>query len=54
VLVAHNGAEVASLLASLDRRTAARIGRAARERVLRDHTYERRAAQVEEILGAAA
>lgn len=54
VLVAHDGAEVASLLASLDRRTAARIGRAARERVLRDHTYERRAAQVEEILGAAA
>jgi spore maturation protein CgeB len=50
VLVARNGAEVAELLASLDPERARRIGEAAHERVLAEHTYHRRAAQVEAIL----
>jgi spore maturation protein CgeB len=54
VLVAHDGAEVAELLGGLDRAEARAIGEAARARVLRDHTYARRAAQLEEILAVAA
>jgi spore maturation protein CgeB len=54
VLVAHDGAEVAELLAGLGRDQARRIGEAARARVLRDHTYARRAVQLEEILAVAA
>lgn len=50
VLLAGDGAEVAELLAGLDRERAARIGEAARERVLAEHTYDRRAAQVEAVL----
>lgn len=50
VLVAADGAEVAELLAGLDRERATRIGEAARERVLAEHTYDRRAEQVEAVL----
>jgi spore maturation protein CgeB len=52
VLVAEGGAEVASLLAGLDREQTREIGAAARERVLAGHTYDRRAEQVEAILEA--
>jgi spore maturation protein CgeB len=50
VLVARDGAEVAELLAGLEPEGAAAIGEAARERVLAEHTYDRRAEQVEAIL----
>jgi spore maturation protein CgeB len=53
ILVARDGAEVAELLGGLDRERAARIGAAARERVLAAHTYADRAAQVEAILAGA-
>ncbi|MCB0325811.1 MAG: glycosyltransferase [Bdellovibrionales bacterium] len=49
-LVAANGEEVADLLRHLDDGSAAKIGAAARERVLAQHTYARRADQVESIL----
>jgi spore maturation protein CgeB len=54
VLVAEDGRDVARHLEALTREAAARIGAAARERVLRDHTYAQRAEQVEAILGVAA
>jgi spore maturation protein CgeB len=54
VLVARNGEEVASLLADLDPDRARRIGAAAYKRVLAEHTYTKRAAQVEETLKAVA
>jgi len=50
VLVARDGAEVAALLDGLDPPRAARIGAAARARVLAEHTYMQRAQQVEAIL----
>jgi spore maturation protein CgeB len=50
VLVAHNGAEVAALLARLDANTARRIGDAARRRVLAHHTYGHRATLLEAVL----
>ena len=50
VLVARDGDEVARLLAGVDSERAARIGRAAQARILRDHTYARRAAQVDQLL----
>jgi spore maturation protein CgeB len=50
VLVAADGAEVAELLTGLDPARARAIGEAALERVLAEHTYERRAAQVERVL----
>jgi spore maturation protein CgeB len=53
VLVARNGAEVADLVASLDPERARAIGEAALERVLAEHTYDRRGAQVEAILAGA-
>ncbi len=49
VLVARDGAEVARLIRELDPERARAIGRAARERVLRDHTYEQRASLVESL-----
>jgi spore maturation protein CgeB len=49
VLIARDGAEVARLIRELDPERARSIGYAARERVLRDHTYERRAALVESL-----
>jgi spore maturation protein CgeB len=50
VLVARDGEEVAELLADLDRDRARRIGAAALARVLAEHTYAERAAQVEALL----
>ncbi|MCW2978882.1 MAG: hypothetical protein JWO14_609 [Solirubrobacterales bacterium] len=52
VLVAEDGAAVADLLDGLDPERARAIGEAALERVLAEHTYDRRAAQVEAILEA--
>jgi len=54
VLVAANGDEVASHLEELTPARARRIGEAARRRVLAEHTYAHRAAQVERILSGAA
>jgi spore maturation protein CgeB len=50
VLVARDGTEVAELLEGLDTERAREIGEAAQERVLSEHTYDRRAEQVEAIL----
>jgi spore maturation protein CgeB len=50
VLVARDATAVAGHLGSLDRGRAAAIGRAARDRVLAQHTYARRAVQVEGLL----
>ncbi len=50
MLVAHDGAEVAELLAGLTRTQASEIGRAARRRVLAEHTYYHRALAVEQLL----
>jgi spore maturation protein CgeB len=54
VLVARDGAEVAALLEGLDPDRARAIGEAALERVLAEHTYDRRAEQVEAVLEGAA
>ncbi len=51
VLVAGDGAEVAALVDALTPQRARRIGGRARARVLAEHTYAHRAAQVEELLG---
>ena len=45
------GADVAELLDALDPGEARRIGAAARERVLAEHTYDRRVDELEAILG---
>jgi spore maturation protein CgeB len=50
VLVAGDGHEVAHLLDRLTPARAEKIGLAALDRVLRDHTYDRRALQVEDVL----
>ena len=52
VLVARNGEEVAELLTGLSPERAREIGARAQQRVLAEHTYAHRAAQVEELLGA--
>jgi spore maturation protein CgeB len=54
VLVARDGAEVAELLHGLDPERARAVGEAARARVLAEHTYAHRAAQVEETLAVLA
>ena len=57
VLVARDGAEVAEHVAALTPERARAVGRAALRRVLAEHTYAHRAAQVEAVLegrGAAA
>jgi spore maturation protein CgeB len=51
VLVARDGDEVARLLADLDADRARRIGGAARQRVLAEHTYAHRAVQLDALLG---
>jgi spore maturation protein CgeB len=51
VLVARDGAEVAAHVLGLTPARARQIGRAARARVLAEHTYDHRAAQLEEVLG---
>jgi spore maturation protein CgeB len=50
VLVARDGAEVAKRLRELTPRAARAVGDRARRRVLAEHTYTRRAAQVESLL----
>src|SRR4051794_20846748 len=54
VLVASDGSEVAAHVADLDRERARQIGAAARRRILAEHTYDRRAAQVEAVLAQGA
>ncbi|MDX3924962.1 MAG: glycosyltransferase [Shinella sp.] len=49
VLVARDGQDVADLLAGLTEERAAAIGRRALERVLREHTYEHRAAEADRL-----
>lgn len=49
-LVAENGEEVATILKNLSPERARSIGKAARQRVLSEHTYEHRGAQVEALL----
>ncbi|HEY9421376.1 MAG TPA: glycosyltransferase [Thermoanaerobaculia bacterium] len=51
VLVAEDGDEVAERLRGLSPEDARRIGRAAKRRILAEHTYAHRAAQIESILG---
>ena len=53
VLVASSGEEVANALRGLSASRARDVGAAARERVLGEHTYARRAEQVEAVLTAA-
>jgi spore maturation protein CgeB len=53
VLVARDGDEVAGHVAALDAATARRIGQAALARVLAEHTYAHRAAEVEAVLEGA-
>ncbi len=50
VLVARDGADVAAHLAALTPDRAREIGAAAHRRILAEHTYEKRAALVQEIL----
>jgi spore maturation protein CgeB len=50
ILVASDGEEVARIVASLTPERAHSIGKAARRRILADHTYARRALQVEHLL----
>jgi spore maturation protein CgeB len=50
VLVAHDGEEVADLLRGLTPGRARMIGDAARLRVLSEHTYEHRIAQLDQVL----
>jgi spore maturation protein CgeB len=50
VLTADDGAEVAALIEDLDPARARAIGKAARERLLAEHTYAQRAEQVEGII----
>ena len=50
ILTARDGAEVASRLAALRPERARAIGEAARRRVLAEHTYAHRAAQLEAVL----
>jgi spore maturation protein CgeB len=50
ILVVHNGEDVARVLLNLTADRARSIGEAARQRVLRDHTYKGRGRLVENIL----
>jgi spore maturation protein CgeB len=50
VLVARDGDEVARHLAALDPACARTLGDAARRRILAEHTYRHRAAQVENVV----
>ena len=53
VLVARDGQDVADHLAALTPERARAVGEAARLRILRNHTYEKRGAQVDALLRAA-
>lgn len=50
ILVARSGDEVAQHLRALTPERARAIGEAARQRILRDHTYEKRGAEVDALL----
>jgi len=50
VLVARDGQDVAEHLGSLDPDRSRRIGEAARRRILAEHTYAKRAAEVDAVL----
>jgi len=52
ILVARDGREVSEHLAALTPERSRAIGEAARQRVLRDHTYAQRAAQADALLRA--
>jgi spore maturation protein CgeB len=52
VIVARSGAHVAERLGQLSDREARQMGLAARRRILAQHTYSHRAAQVEALLDA--
>jgi spore maturation protein CgeB len=54
VLVARDGDDVAAHVAELDAERAGEIGAAARRRILAEHTYARRAAQLDALLDAKA
>lgn len=54
VLPARDGVEVAEVVAALTPAAARRVGLAARRRVLAEHTYDRRAQEVEAALGISA
>ena len=53
ILVARDGADVAAHLAALTPARARAIGGAAHRRILAEHTYEKRALLVQQVLGAA-
>lgn len=53
VLVAHTPDDVGRFVTSIEDEAARAIGRAARERALREHTYDGRARLVDEVLRAA-
>ena len=53
ILVARDGQDVAEHLHTLTPERARRIGEAARARILADHTYDRRAVLLEQVLTAA-
>ncbi len=50
ILLARDGGEVAEIICSLSAKRAAEIGQAALRRVLADHTYDIRAAEVERLI----
>jgi spore maturation protein CgeB len=50
ILVARNGREVEKIVNALEPEQARQIGEAARRRVLREHTYDHRALELERIL----
>ncbi|MBV9468390.1 MAG: glycosyltransferase [Abitibacteriaceae bacterium] len=52
ILVAHNGQEVVETLRALTPERARSIGEAALRRILAEHTYKHRAAQLEAVLGS--
>jgi spore maturation protein CgeB len=51
ILLAREGAEVAEILEALREEDTRELGRAARARVLAEHTYDHRALEVEAVLG---
>ena len=53
ILVARDGQDVAQHVQALTPGRAAAVGAAARQRVLRDHTYAQRAAEVDGLLKSA-
>lgn len=50
ILIANDGEEVAQILSKLTKEKARKIGNAAKERVLKEHTYTQRAIKVEQLL----